>query len=148
MATPTLHSKFFTTANGTKTHYEQTGDPEGPLLIGLHGLGGSTETYYPLLPHLPTTYNTILVDFQGLGKTPLTSPEKPISISGHVSDLHHLVAHLQATGSDAAKGKVRILTFFGMRKSSTAICGRVRCRWRTRLTNATLLFSRAFLWSS
>jgi 3-oxoadipate enol-lactonase len=110
MASPSYSSAFYTTPNGTETHYLQTGNVQGPLLLALHGLGGSTATFEPLVPHLPQSYNIILVDFQGYGKTKLANPQKPLSIDGHVSDLHHLVAHLQASGSsDAARGKITIL---------------------------------------
>jgi pimeloyl-ACP methyl ester carboxylesterase len=101
-----LSSHFYTTSAGTKTHYLQTGDPTAKLLICLHGLGGSVETFKPLLAYLPRTQNIVLVDFQGFGKSPLTSATKPLSISGHVSDLHNLITHLQADNSGLEGEKV------------------------------------------
>ena len=95
MKVPDLKSQTFQIPTGTKTHYIQAGDPKGPLLLCLHGLGGSTETFVPLLPYVPKTYNIVLVDFPGFGKTPLSGAE-PLSVTGHVSDLHHLIAYLQA----------------------------------------------------
>ncbi|KAF2704931.1 alpha/beta-hydrolase [Pleomassaria siparia CBS 279.74] len=80
---------------GTKTHYPRTIDQAGPLLVCLHGLGGSTETFKPLVERLPAGYDIVLVDFQGFGKTPLTSTTKVPSIQGHVSDLHDLITSLQ-----------------------------------------------------
>jgi pimeloyl-ACP methyl ester carboxylesterase len=91
-----LSSHFYTTKASTKTHYLQTGDPAGRLLICLHGLGGSIETFRSLIQFIPKTYNIILVDFQGFGKTPLTFKSEPLSIRGHVSDLHDLITYLQA----------------------------------------------------
>jgi pimeloyl-ACP methyl ester carboxylesterase len=104
MATPTFESKFFTTSRNTKTHYLQTGDRNGRLIICLHGLGGSVNTFKPLVPYLPSHYNIVLVDFQGYGQTPLTSKTEPLSIDGHVSDLYDLVAFLRTDGNSHAEG--------------------------------------------
>ncbi|KAL6151933.1 hypothetical protein ACJBU6_08826 [Exserohilum turcicum] len=92
LQTPTSH--YFTTRSGTKFHYLQGGEPLSPLLVCLHGLGGSTETFLPLVPFFPQDYNIILVDFQGFGKTPLSDGQQ-ISIAGHVADLSDLIASLQ-----------------------------------------------------
>ncbi|KAH6670290.1 Alpha/Beta hydrolase protein [Plectosphaerella plurivora] len=91
-----MTSSFFTTSSGTKTHFLRSGTLSGPLLVCLHGLGGSTETFAPLLPSLPTSHDIVLVDFQGFGVTPLTDPSKPLFVSGHVADLHDLITSLQA----------------------------------------------------
>lgn len=99
MSSSMLASSYFTTPSGTKTHCLQGGSSSGPLLICLHGLGGSTETFEPLLSALPKTHHIILVDFQGFGKTPLTDPTNKFTIAGHVADLHHLIASLQAAAS-------------------------------------------------
>lgn len=108
MASPSISSNFFTTTHSTKTHYLQTGDKNGSLIICLHGLGGSVKTYESLVTFLPQKYNIVLVDFQGFGKTPLTSTTKPLSVSGHVSDLHDLVTFLQRDDDSLAKeNKVR-----------------------------------------
>ncbi|KAL3484378.1 Alpha/Beta hydrolase protein [Aspergillus germanicus] len=94
--TPT--SSYHKTPNGTNTHFTQTGNPTGPLIVLLHGLGGSTETFTPLLPHLrPETYRLVCVDLEGLGKTSLSSPDVTLSITRYVDDLESLVAFLQST---------------------------------------------------
>lgn len=102
MSTPTPASSFFTTPSGTQLHYLQTGTPSGQTLICLHGIGGSTSTFTPLLPFLPQTLNIILVDFPGHGKTPLPKTQ-PLSIAGHVNDLHHLITSLQTSSPEAQK---------------------------------------------
>jgi pimeloyl-ACP methyl ester carboxylesterase len=108
MTSATLESKVYQTKAGTKTHYLQTGDPYGSLIICLHGLGGSVNTFKQLLQFIPKTYNLILVDFPGFGNTPLSNPE-PLTIGGHVSDLGDLVAFLQAGSNGHAEGnKVRL----------------------------------------
>lgn len=92
-------SDFFHTPSGTKTHYISYGNPSGPLLITLHGLGGSTETFSPLIPHLSLNrFRIISVDFEGFGKTALT--DTPISVARHVADLDDLVAFLQGPESE------------------------------------------------
>ncbi|KAM0322270.1 hypothetical protein ACHAQA_009559 [Verticillium albo-atrum] len=101
-------ASFFTTPSGTKTHFLRSGTPSGALLICLHGLGGSTETFTPLLPSLPPSHDIVLVDFQGFGRTPLTDPSTPLSVASHVADLHHLVTSLQA-----AKTTTAPITFIG-----------------------------------
>jgi pimeloyl-ACP methyl ester carboxylesterase len=97
-----MTSSFFTTTSGTKTHFLRSGTPSGPLLVCLHGLGGSTETFAPLLPLLPRTHDIVLVDFQGFGQTSLTDPLKPLSVGGHVADLHDLITSIQATKTSPA----------------------------------------------
>ena len=101
-----LESFSFTARSGTKLHYLQSGKADGPLLIALHGLGGSTSTFQQLLPSIPNNYRTVLVDFPGHGKSPLIASEKPLSIKSHVSDLGNLITHLQAGGGEPSKGKV------------------------------------------
>ncbi|KAL3475103.1 Alpha/Beta hydrolase protein [Aspergillus californicus] len=89
---------YHETPNGTTIHYTQTGLPTGQLIILLHGLGGSTETFTPLLPNLnPDTNRLISVDLEGSGKTPLSSPSVTLSIPRYVKDLEYLVTSLQST---------------------------------------------------
>ncbi|KAL3443195.1 Alpha/Beta hydrolase protein [Aspergillus insuetus] len=89
-------SRYHKTPNRTNTHFTQTGNPTGPLIVLLHGLGGSTETFTPLLPHLRSkTYRLVCVDLEGFGKTPVSSPDVTLSITRYVDDLESLVASLQ-----------------------------------------------------
>ncbi|EDU51525.1 MhpC hydrolase or acyltransferase alpha beta hydrolase superfamily [Pyrenophora tritici-repentis] len=104
-----LNSSYFTKSSDTKLHYLQGGEPSGPLLICLHGLGGSTETFIPLVPSLPQTYNIILIDFQGFGKTSLADPSRKISITGHVVDLNEFVTSLQKPPSASNASKIAII---------------------------------------
>lgn len=88
---------FFTTKNQTKLYFVESGNPEGPPVVCLHGLGGSVDTFTPLLPFLENTYRVVRLDFEGLGKSPLTFPDKPLSILRYTSDLEDLVSHVQAS---------------------------------------------------
>jgi 3-oxoadipate enol-lactonase len=86
---------FLTTKNQTKLHFVESGKLGGKLIICLHGLGGSIDTFTPLLPFLENTYRVVRVDFEGLGKSPLTFQDKPLSIARYASDLGDLVSHVQ-----------------------------------------------------
>ncbi|KAL4899418.1 Alpha/Beta hydrolase protein [Aspergillus multicolor] len=89
-------SGYHTTPNGTTIYFTETGNPDGTLMVLLHGLGGSTETFMPLLPHLhPKVYRIVCIDLEGFGKTPLSSPTVTLSIARYVDDLESLVASLQ-----------------------------------------------------
>ncbi|KAL4938322.1 Alpha/Beta hydrolase protein [Aspergillus oleicola] len=88
-------SCYHITPNGTKAHYTTIGNPEGTLIVLLHGLGGSTETFAPLLPTLhPETYRLVCVDLEGFGKTPLSSRDTIPIISRYVDDLESLVSSI------------------------------------------------------
>ena len=95
MAITTPTSLYHTTNTGTQFHYLQSGNQKGPLLLCLHGLGGSIDTYKPLLPYLPSDYNTLLVDFPGFGKSPFSASANTISIAHHVADLDNFITALQ-----------------------------------------------------
>ncbi|KAK5731958.1 hypothetical protein LTR17_010910 [Elasticomyces elasticus] len=91
-------SNYLTTKNGTKTHYTRCGRDTGPLLILLHGLGGSSHTFTPLLPYLPVaTHDILSVDFKGFGATPLTKRKIALSIDRYVEDLESFITHLEST---------------------------------------------------
>ncbi|KAK9776232.1 putative AB hydrolase-1 domain-containing protein [Seiridium cardinale] len=102
-----MKSNFVAKPGGTKLHYLQSGSDTGPLLICLHGLGGSTETFRPLLPRLPQSYKIILLDFPGFGKSP--PPTGPPSVGQHVVDLHHVIKSLQEKTSGSEEKKVVII---------------------------------------
>lgn len=88
-------SLFFDTKSGVHTHYIQCGNPNGPLIILLHGLGGSTATFEPLLTSLPSeTYRIVAVDFEGFGRTALLSAS--ISVARLVENLQEFVESQQS----------------------------------------------------
>ena len=95
---PTTTYHQYITKNGTETHYGFSGSATGRLIVLLHGLGGSSKTFAPLLPRLPhQTHQLLAVDFEGFGTTPLSSPSKPLSIDRYVADLNDLIAHVQGS---------------------------------------------------
>jgi 3-oxoadipate enol-lactonase len=86
---------YHVTKNGTKVHYELQGSVTGRLVVLLHGLGGSTRTFKPLLPHLPPIHQILAIDFEGFGETHLTNASVPLSIDRYVADLDDLISDLQ-----------------------------------------------------
>ncbi|CAI6340531.1 unnamed protein product [Periconia digitata] len=98
-----LDSNYHSTATGTKLHYLQTGNATGQLILCLHGLGGSSDTFLPLLPHLPAKDNIVLVDFQGFGKTPLTKSPNIVTVANHVADVGDLITALQRNSTSKNK---------------------------------------------
>ncbi|CAH0022246.1 unnamed protein product [Clonostachys rhizophaga] len=89
-----MASKYVETASSRKLHCLQTGDPKGQLIICLHGLGGSTETFKPLLPSVPQSHNIVCLDFPGFGESPALA-ERP-TVASYVSDLHDVITFFQA----------------------------------------------------
>lgn len=83
------------TKNETKLHYVEDGNPKDQIIICLHGLGGSIETFSTLLPFLEGTYHVVRLDFEGLGQSPLTHQNKALSIARYASDLGDLISHVQ-----------------------------------------------------
>lgn len=92
---------FFTTKNHTKLHYAENGNPDGRLIICLHGLGGSIDTFSSLLPSLDGKYRVVRLDFEGLGKSPLNQNKAP-SIARYASDLGDLILHVQTDGDSTS----------------------------------------------
>ncbi|KAJ5913659.1 hypothetical protein N7504_002542 [Penicillium tannophilum] len=91
-------SFYYKTPNGTNLHFTQAGNPSGSLVVLLHGLGGSTKTFQPIVQSLsPQIHRLICVDLEGFGQTPLSSPSTTLSVLRYVDDLEHLVAHLQGS---------------------------------------------------
>ncbi|NVL89210.1 alpha/beta fold hydrolase, partial [Escherichia coli] len=52
---------------------EDTGG-EKPAVVFVHGLGGTTTFYEPLVPALEGDFRLVRVDFDGHGRSPLTGP--------------------------------------------------------------------------
>ena len=61
-----------------KMHYEVAGSGDRTLLL-LHGWGGSTENWIPVVRDFQKSFRVINVDFPGFGLSP--EPEKPWSVT-------------------------------------------------------------------
>ncbi|KAJ5184733.1 hypothetical protein N7472_009573 [Penicillium cf. griseofulvum] len=103
-------SFYYNTPNGTHLHCTENGNPSGSLVILLHGLGGSTETFQPLLQYLSPSKNRLIsVDFEGFGKSAFSSPDVTLSIPRYVSDLEHLVSSFQGSAGLDHGGKLLLI---------------------------------------
>ncbi|KAK3676883.1 hypothetical protein LTR78_003087 [Recurvomyces mirabilis] len=96
-------SCHYQSKKGYEIQYKLSGSQKGRLLVLLHGLGGSNDTFVPLIPHLPlSSYKIVAVDFLGFGNSQLQDSSIPLSVAGYVSDLDDLITSLQSTGSDTS----------------------------------------------
>ncbi|KAE8446431.1 hypothetical protein EG329_012036 [Mollisiaceae sp. DMI_Dod_QoI] len=83
-----------TSLNSKHLYYRHTGLASGPPIIFIHGLGGSSEFYTPLITTLglEKSHSLHLLDLEGHGLSP-TSAASTISISSYASDFHALAQH-------------------------------------------------------
>ena len=63
-------------------YFEQEGNQNGPAVLFIHGLGGTTNVYQPLVSSLQD-YNLVRFDWAGHGRSSLTSKT---SIDSYVKD--------------------------------------------------------------
>ncbi|KAK1570129.1 Alpha/Beta hydrolase protein [Colletotrichum navitas] len=99
-------SSYLTAPSGHTIHFLQSGSISGGLLVCLHGLGGSTETFLPLLPALPKSFNIVLVDFPGFGKSVLGNASKPITVASTVLDIHCLISSIKESAGTSNPEKI------------------------------------------
>lgn len=66
----------------SKLYYEQEGNKSGPAVLFIHGLGGTTNTYQPLMSGLQD-FNLVRFDWAGHGRS---SVPKTTSIDSYVED--------------------------------------------------------------
>lgn len=81
--------------NGKELAVEVTGD--GPAVLLVHGLGGTSNFYQPQVGALAERFTVIRPDLEGAGRTPVTGE---LSIDGHADDLAGL---LDALGVESAR---------------------------------------------
>jgi pimeloyl-ACP methyl ester carboxylesterase len=87
-------SSSLTTINNKPLHYKTLGADNGTPIVFIHGLGGSIESFTPLVHTLGLeyTHSMHLFDFEGHGLSP-TTPLSVISIESLVADLQNLFEH-------------------------------------------------------
>lgn len=68
--------------NGKELAVEVTGD--GPAVLLVHGLGGTSNFYQPQVAALAERFTVIRPDLEGAGRSPVTGE---LSIDGHADDL-------------------------------------------------------------
>ncbi|KAE8451855.1 hypothetical protein EG329_002696 [Mollisiaceae sp. DMI_Dod_QoI] len=77
---------FHTTTNGSRIFAEECGT--GPLMILMHGLGGTTNYFQPLVSHFASRFTLLRFDLPGSG---FSTFETPPSVPQFVEDLVSLI---------------------------------------------------------
>lgn len=67
-----VSSQFVTDQNGMAIHYREEGNPDGSVIVLLHGSGASLHTWEDMIAELSDTYRLISLDLPGHG---LTGPD-------------------------------------------------------------------------
>lgn len=78
-----------TNINGKNLFYQRLGLKTGPPVFFIHGLGGSTSYFHPLVTKLQSTHFLYLLDLEGHGLSP-TSALSTLSIASFAEDFYHL----------------------------------------------------------
>jgi pimeloyl-ACP methyl ester carboxylesterase len=86
---PPIESRAVT-LHGHRVFYRFGGD--GPLLVLLHGIGGSSETWLDVLPILARRYSVLAPDLLGHGQS--AKPRADYSVGAHASVLRDLLTAL------------------------------------------------------
>jgi 3-oxoadipate enol-lactonase len=82
----TTKAYYHTTTKGSRIFVEECGS--GPLMVLMHGLGGSVNSFHPLISRFASKYTMLRFDFPGSGFS--TSKSTP-SIPQFVEDLSSLL---------------------------------------------------------
>lgn len=87
------HTLDWVEAGGVRTRYLEAGDPDGPVVILLHGTAGSLENFCANYGFLSRTHRVIGIDMLGCGYT--DKPDRPYLIPDYAE---HVLAVLDALG--------------------------------------------------
>jgi pimeloyl-ACP methyl ester carboxylesterase len=96
----TLGGVGLTSINSKHLYYQHAGVQNGSPVVFVHGLGGTSEFYSPLITALglDKTHSLHLLDLEGHGLSP-TSAASTISISSYASDFAALAHHAKFSGA-------------------------------------------------
>ncbi|RAQ60934.1 fumarylacetoacetate hydrolase [Aspergillus flavus] len=78
-----------TNINGKHLFYQRLGLESGPPVFFIHGLGGSSNYFYPLITKLQSTHSLHLLDLEGHGLSP-TSALSTLSITSFADDFYNM----------------------------------------------------------
>lgn len=79
--------------DGLPIHYQDSGRPDAPALLLLHGFGSSLQTWDHWTAHLEREYRVIRLDLPGFGLTGAT-PQQDYSDARDVATLQHFADRL------------------------------------------------------
>ncbi|PIC64263.1 2-succinyl-6-hydroxy-2,4-cyclohexadiene-1-carboxylate synthase [Sporosarcina sp. P13] len=80
---------------GIKTYVERHGDGQSPTILLLHGFTGSTSTWQEVIKILSATYQVVVVDLIGHGRTEAPIDPARYRMDEQIEDLHQLLEELQ-----------------------------------------------------
>ncbi|KAJ9605148.1 hypothetical protein H2200_010538 [Cladophialophora chaetospira] len=86
-----LSANGYVTSSDSKLYYEVEGNSDGPTILFIHGLGGTTNAYQPIVPDLQD-YNIVRFDWGGHGRS---STPKTTSIESYVADAEAVLNELK-----------------------------------------------------
>lgn len=79
--------------NGKHLFYQRLGIAKGHPVLFIHGLGGSSNYFYPLVAKLQATHSLHLLDLEGHGLSP-TSALSTVSIASFAEDFFNLLSQV------------------------------------------------------
>jgi 3-oxoadipate enol-lactonase len=82
---------YHTTSNGSRIFVEECGS--GPLMVLMHGLGGTTNAFQPLISYFSSRFTMLRFDFPGSGFSTFTSAP---TIPQLVKDLNSVLLSRQS----------------------------------------------------
>lgn len=90
---PVPPSDRFMEANGIRLHYRESGAPDAPPVLLLHGITGHAGMWVELAATLADDWRCIALDFRGYGRSS-SSPTGDYDRSDHAADVAALTAAL------------------------------------------------------
>jgi 3-oxoadipate enol-lactonase len=91
-----LSATGYISSRDSKLYYETEGNPSGPTILFVHGLGGTTNAYQPIIPELQD-FNIVRFDWAGHGRS---STPKTTSIESYVGDCEGMSRNSPGLGED------------------------------------------------
>jgi len=82
------------TVNGLRIHYLESGSPDKPPFIMLHGIARVAHNFDHLAPHYAANYRVLAVDMRGHGESEWNS-EGAYLVEDYVKDIEALIAGLR-----------------------------------------------------
>jgi 3-oxoadipate enol-lactonase len=94
-----VRSSSFIQINGRPIFIDVDG--EGPPMLMLHGLGGSSNYFQPLITTFSSSFTIIRVDWEGLGrsKLDLSSSAARITLPRYVQDITAIMSHFRLSST-------------------------------------------------
>lgn len=84
-------SEFLIGAEGRRIHYRDQGNPDGPVLVMVHGFSASLHTWEPWVRELDPTYRILTLDLPGHGLT-RGFPLEEIDVEGFMAAVRAVTA--------------------------------------------------------